>query len=136
MISYYLVILISAIISMVLGSLWYSPILFGKQWIKLMGISKKDMEKNKNKGMIKSYIVLFISSLVTIYVLSMFTSLLGASTFSQGMMIGFWVWLGFFATTMLGSVLWEKKPFSLYTINVSYHLVNLLIIGGILAVWT
>ena len=136
MISYYLVILISAIISMVLGSLWYSPILFGKQWIKLMGISKKDMGKNKNKGMAKSYIVLFISSLVTIYVLSMFTSLLGASTFSQGMMIGFWVWLGFFATTMLGSVLWEKKPFSLYTINVSYHLVNLLIIGGILAVWT
>ena len=135
MIPYYLVILISAIISMVLGSLWYSPILFGKQWIKLMGISKKDMGKNKNKGMVKSYTVLFISSLVTIYVLSMFTSLLGASTFLQGMLIGFWIWLGFFATTMLGSVLWEKKPFSLYAINVSYHLVNLLIIGGILAVW-
>jgi len=105
MIPYYLVILISAIISMVISSLWYSPILFGKQWIKLMGISKKDMGKNKNKGMVKSYTVLFISSLVTIYVLSMFTSLLGASTFLQGMLIGFWIWLGFFATTMLGSVL-------------------------------
>lgn len=34
----YLAILVAAVLSMVLGFLWYGP-LFGKEWTKLMGVT-------------------------------------------------------------------------------------------------
>src|SRR3989344_3541804 len=37
---------------------------------------------------------------------------------------GIWSWIGFVAPAMLGQVLWEQKPFSLYLINVGYWLVS------------
>ncbi len=57
-----------------------------------------------------------------------------ATTAMEGMMVGFWAWLGFVATIMLGKVIWEMTPVKLYGINVAYYLVSLLLMGAILAV--
>ena len=59
----YLVILVSAIISFIIGALWYS-LLFGKSWTKLMGFSAKDIEKTKKKSMAKTYFIGFIAQLI------------------------------------------------------------------------
>ncbi len=128
-------VIIVTIISIILGTLWYSPLLFGNVWIKLMGFSKKDIEKGKKKGMAKQYIIMSITSLIMIYVLAHFVDYTGSITFTQGMVTGLWIWLGFLATTMLGTVLWEGKSFNLYLINTIYYLVLLMLAGGILAVW-
>ena len=53
----------------------------------------------------------------------------------MGMQAGFWVWLGFIATTMIGIVLWEIKPVKLYLLIVAYYLISLLVMGSILALW-
>lgn len=126
----------AAIASIVLGFLWYGP-LFGKQWMSLMGwkkLSKAQMEKMK-KGAQKSYVLGFVSALVMAYVLAHFVDYVGATTFLDGAITGFWVWLGFVATVMLGMVLWDGKPWKLYYINIGYQLVNLLVMGALLAVW-
>jgi hypothetical protein len=130
----YLAVLVSSVIAMIIGSLWYR-VLFGKAWIKLMNINEKQIKESKNKGMAKSYFIMFISLLVMNYVLAHFIQYTQSNKFSLGMETGFWIWLGFLATTMLGIVLWENKPFKLYLINASNYLVMLLISGGILASW-
>ena len=57
----YLAILVSAILSMVVGSIWYGP-LFGKKWAELIGADPND--KKKMKEMQKSagplYMVQFL----------------------------------------------------------------------------
>ena len=35
---------------------------------------------------------------------------------------------------MIGSVLWEKKPFTLYLLNIAHYLVVLVVMTGIL-IW-
>ncbi len=130
----YLAVLVSGIIGMIIGSLWYGP-LFGKTWVKLSNISSKQMKKMKKKGVGKSYFLGFISALVMFYFLALFVEYLGANTFGQGAWLGFLLWLGFFVTIKLGMVLWENKPFSLYLIHVFHDLIVLLLIGGILAAW-
>jgi hypothetical protein len=50
----YLAVLVAALVSMVIGGLWYSPLLFGNIWMKLSGITQKDVEKAKKQGMMKS----------------------------------------------------------------------------------
>jgi len=130
----YLTVLAAAVVSMVIGFLWYGPI-FGKAWMQLMKIDKKKMDEAKKKGMAKSYAVMFISALIMNYVLAHFVKYLGSKTFMDGMQAGFWLWLGFIATVQIGIVLWEGKPVKWYLINSAHYLVALMVTGGILAIW-
>lgn len=123
------------LLSIVIGMLWYSPALFMNTWMKEMGMKKKDIEKAKKKGMAKTYVLMALSAFVTAYVLAHFVQIMAASTFVAGMQTGFWIWLGFVATVLLGSVLWEMKSIKYYAINASYQLVSLALAGGLLAVW-
>ena len=124
----------AAVVSMVVGSLWYGPF-FGKEWIKLSGMTDKMMKEAKKKGMAQTYAVGFVSSLLMSYVLGHFVDYVGATTFGDGAILGIWLWVGFFATSMLGIVLWEGKPVRLYMINTLYYLVTLMLMTGIQAVW-
>ena len=127
-------VLVAAIISMVLGGLWYGP-LFGKAWMKLIGMSDDDLKKAKEKGMGKSYLLMFIGSLVMAFVLAHIIQAFGAETWQMGLAAGFWSWLGFIATRSLSSVLWENKSWNLYWLNNGYDLLNLLLMGLILTLW-
>ena len=130
----YLAIIGSAVVAYVVGALWYSPFRFGKQWTKMMKFNSKDVPNIKQKAM-QGYIGTFIATLVMAYVLAHFVDYLQATTFLSGMATGFWIWLGFLATTMIGGVFWDNKPFALYLLNVAHYLVALMLMGGILAVW-
>ena len=125
---------------MVLGFLWYGP-LFGKIWAAMMGWDKMDPSKVEQikKGAAKGYVVSFVGALVMSYVLAHY--LVFASVYTEtegvsaGLMVGFWTWLGFIAPVTLGSVLWDGKPLKLWVLNNGYNLIQLLIIGTILALW-
>ncbi len=131
----YLAVFVAAVISMAIGAAWYSPALFGVEWMTLSGIKEKDIEKAKEKGMGKSYLAGFIGALVMSVVLAHFIDFTRATTFREGLSAGFWIWLGFVAPVILGTVLWEAKPTRLYIINISYWLLSLSLMGGILAIW-
>lgn len=136
----YFAILVAAILSMVLGGIWYGP-LFGKEWTRLMGWNKSDLEKGKadKDAMMKSYGLQAVGSLFMAFVLShalVFASTyLGTSGVSAGIQTGFWNWLGFVAPVTLTSVLWEGKPWKLWFINNTYNLVALMAMGILLALW-
>ena len=130
----YLAVLAVSIINMLLGWLWYG-FLFAKTRIRLHGFTSKDLEKAKEKGMRKTYLISFISTIIMVLVLSLLLNLTGAARISQGLMLGFAVWLGFIATTTLGPVLWEGKSFKLYLLNNAYNLLSLLLMSVVLVLW-
>ena len=129
------VVLVSAVISFIIGMLWYSPVLFGNVWIKLEKRSTKDMKQAKASGMTWRLVCAFIGAFITAYVAAHFVAYVAAVTFMQGMQLGFWLWLGFAAPLQFGIVLWNNKPVKLFFINTLQVLVNLMIVNGILAVW-
>ena len=130
----YLAVVVAAIATFVLGFLWHGP-LFGKLWLQWSGFTQKQIDESKKKGMCKTMVVAFLTTLVMAYVLAHFVDYLEATTVTAGMTTGFWLWLGFVGTVQLNSVLWEQKPFKLYALNTGYQLVSLLMMGTILAVW-
>lgn len=129
----YVAILVAALASMVIGMLWYGP-LFQKQWMKLAGITAQSMKKMKLSPMAAMSLG-FVASLVTAYVLSVFTGFLGITAWAAAANFAFWIWLGFVAPVQLGVFLWEGKSFKLFVLNTSYNLITLIVMTGIIAVW-
>jgi hypothetical protein len=131
----WLAVVVIAIAYNIFGMLWYSPSVFGTQWMKLSGLTKADMDKIRKRGMGKSYTGMIIASLVMAYVLTWFIDATGATTFADGAWLGFYAWLGFLATTMLNPVLWKNSPFTLYLLDTAHYLIALVVSAGVLTVW-
>ena len=130
----YLAVLVAAIISMVIGFLWYGP-LFGKTWMKLASMSETQIKGAKKKRMTKLYIIAFIGTLVTSLVLAHFIDYTESTKIGDAFQAAFWIWLGFIAPLLLGSVLWEGKSLKLFFLNAIYNLVSLVIAAIILTAW-
>ncbi|HYF05550.1 MAG TPA: DUF1761 domain-containing protein [Patescibacteria group bacterium] len=137
----YIAILVCAIVSMIIGGIWYGP-LFSKMWMEGMGWNPNDqalMAKMK-KAAGPAYAQQFIGSLLIFFGLAMsmwaFTTadptLVGVSAGLQG---GFWTWLTFMVPVKYGDKLWGGKSFKFVSIDLGYYLVTLLIGGVILALW-
>lgn len=127
-------VLLAAILQMVLGFLWYSPMLFGNAWMKLAGMKPSDMEKHKS-AMPKSAVLGLLAAAVMSFVLAQVLGFMQVKALMDGFLAGFWMWLGFVATVMSGMVLWEAKPVKLYLLNAGYYLVALLVSSAVLVLW-
>jgi hypothetical protein len=130
-----LAVLLLVIASMVIGSLWYSPFLFGTIWMKLVGMTpemKPEIKKTANKA----YALMLIPSLVMAYVLALIIKNMFIRDLGMALLVGFFIWLGFVATTGSSEYIFnaKPKPWTLYLINVSYQLVNILV-GACIVFW-
>jgi hypothetical protein len=128
----YIPVLVAVVANMIIGALWYSPLLFGPLWIKAIGYSKKEIEKKQDMKKTMGWSV--VVAAVTAYVLSKALYLFQAESWADGAIVGFWIWLGFVATTGAYAVLYEKKPVTVYLINSGHMLAVLAVMGTILAV--
>lgn len=130
-------VLVAAVAAMILGFVWYSPILFANPWMRLMGVDPNDKAKlaEMRKGAGKLYGLAFVASIVSALVLAKIIAITTVNTIPYGMKIGFAVWLGFVTTVQLTGALFGKQPIKLYLINTAYQLVCYLVMGAILAVW-
>ncbi|HXH26593.1 MAG TPA: DUF1761 domain-containing protein [Candidatus Acidoferrum sp.] len=93
-------VLLAALSAMIIGTVWYSPMLFGREWEKAIGLKDKDMKKR----MLTSMVVLIGVSLLTAYILAHFIlfarDYFGGDPLIVGTVTAFWVWLGFGLTTI------------------------------------
>ena len=121
--------LITATLSgFVIGGLWYSPILFGKAWSKLAGLSDSELnESNKPKIFGFSFIFLAIAAVNLVFFLSGDGINLGTGAF-YGFLTGF----GWAAMAIGVTGLFELKPWKLILINGGYWVVTLTIMGLII----
>ncbi len=132
-----LAVLVAAISTMVIGFLWYSPILFAKPWMREMGYDPEDKARVKEmqKSAGPAYMGSFIASLVSAFILALFFHWLHVQNLNLGLLVAFHVWLGFVATVQLTGVLFMKQSMKLFAINTGYQLVCYLAMGAILIVW-
>jgi len=124
----WIAIIAAAVLSFVLGGLWYSPVLFGKAWQHAAGITDEQL---KNGNMPKIFGLALLLCLLAAW---MFATFLGprpslALGFGAGFSAGlFWV------TAAFGiNYLFERKSLKLFLINGGYHTLQFTIIGGVIS---
>jgi surface polysaccharide O-acyltransferase-like enzyme len=130
-------VLVSAIATMVVGFLWYSPALFANPWMKLMGYDPNDKAKiaEMQKSAGASYFMSLIAGILAAFVLGKLIAVAGFWTAIDGLKIGLVVWLGFVTTVQFTNALFSRQPFRLYMINTGYQLVCYAAMGAILGAW-
>ena len=131
-------VVLAGIASMVVGFLWYSPMLFGNMWMKMMGHTAKSMKKAQQEmGMM--YALSFVASLVTAYVLFhvmvMSQAYFNYTPMMAGLMSAFWMWFGFIMPVQFTDVLFGGKRKKLFAINTGYQLVSMLAMGLVLGMF-
>lgn len=124
-------VLLSTVLSMVIGSVWYSPKVFYNTWAKLAQI---DLEKAKTTAG-KAMGSMFVGAFITSYILAHVISYAGANTFSEGLQTGFFMWLGFVGAVSVSEIFFAQRPIKLWLISNGYNLLNFLCAGVILALW-
>lgn len=129
----WIAILVAAVVQMIVGYVWYSPMLFGDTWMKLSGIKKPaKIDDAMKKSMMKSMFWMFIGAIVAAFVLSGFIGYAGAKGIVEGALIGLMAAIGFQVTSHASSVLFEGKPFQLYLLNIGHTLVGMAVAGAVL----
>jgi len=100
----YLSILLATIAQFVVGAVWYS-LFFGKKWAQIHGFDKlsKETQQKMMKSMGLFYGLQFFITIITTFVLALFSAALPSEWNLFGM-TGFF-WLGFVVPTQVSSVI-------------------------------
>jgi uncharacterized membrane protein len=131
-------ILAAALASMIIGFIWYSPILFARPWMIQMGYDPDDKSKLEElrKGAGRMYGIAFVLSLIGAFVLAKIISGLTIVTVLYGIKVGVAVWAGFVMPVQWTDQMFGRRPFRLFMINTGYQLVCYLVMGAILGRWS
>lgn len=124
-------VLLAGISYLILGALWYSPLLFGKEWMRLNKFTDEDLKSNKPMWMITLFT--FLSAGVAAYVISMVMGPNSNAPF--GAIIGACIALFWVTMSKLTSVLFENKPVKLFLLHAGFDLIAFMIMGAIVAYW-
>lgn len=123
----YLAIVLATVSAMVLGFLWYGPIL-GKQWMKLNNTTEEEIRKRT--PMWRPIVVTSIMYLIASFGLSMY---LGKEpSVSFGAFAGFataFFWIG---TSKFNNVTYEGQSKQLWLLNFGYDVLVYTIMGSII----
>jgi hypothetical protein len=129
-----LAVLVSGVVIFLIGGLWYSPVLFAKRWVALVGKTEEELKASAG-SMPTSYLVVFVCGLVTAWVMALVVGNFAPSSAVDGALIGALCWVGFTGATSFGNALFSGKPRALWLIDSGYNLVSFVAAGIILAVW-
>ncbi len=130
----FLAVALATLSSMVVGSVWYTPAVFGNAWIKLAKLDPKQMKKNG----FKPIIIAIVTSFVTAYVLAHFSFLAYQfyqqeySFLATSLITAFWAWLGFTAARFITHDSFEGRRKKLTLLNILHELVTLMAMGLII----
>lgn len=124
----FLSVLVAAIAYFFLGAIWYSPKVFGHFY----SCHHPEGHDELCKSNPISFIGEFVVDLIMAYVLAIFIHIIGITSWHEALIIAFWIWLGFIATTNFSGFLWSKRRFSNFLVTAGFNLIGLLLMAAII----
>jgi hypothetical protein len=119
----FVVVIISAIVAVGLGFLWYSPIMFFKHRGKKIDYTPK------------SITIFAMFTLVTSYIVAALVNSLIITSFGGLVLFAILLWLAFSMPIALNSILFGDDSMVLFSINSGYYLVAIILVTIIIGIF-
>ncbi|MEV4669639.1 DUF1761 domain-containing protein [Microbacterium sp. LWO12-1.2] len=131
----YWAVLLATASSMIVGSIWYTPKVFGTRWSKLANVDMDRPASSATMAIITTVIVSFITAWVLAGASAIAWHFYGGSFFWGAIVTAVTLWAGFTAARFITHDAFEGRPTRLTTLNIAHELVTVVVMGVLIGVW-
>ena len=131
----YWAVLVATASTMVVGSLWYTPKVFGARWMRLTGVDPQDESRSAVGPIIATVVVSYLTAWVLAGATYIAWEFYDGTFLVAALVTGLALWLGFTAARFVTHDAFEGRPVALTALNVAHELVTVLVMAVILGVW-
>jgi len=123
-------IIVAAIANMIVGAIWFG--VFATPWLEGIGKTREWANENQRPT---DYLIAITNSLLMAFFMANVIAWSGTTGFLGGLMMGFFMWLGFNGFSFASNHAFEGRSLKLWAVNSGTYLAGLLVIGAILGLW-
>lgn len=130
----YFAVIVAAFSTMAVGSIWYTPKVFGNIWMKLAKVDPN--QKMSPLDITIQFGGAFLSSVITAFVLAYFAGsayeAFGGNFLNHALLVGLLGWLGFTAVRIHVHDSFEGRRKKLTLLNISHEFVTIMVMALII----
>lgn len=131
----YIAVILATLSSMIVGSVWYTPKVFGNYWMKKTGVTPSGNASDAIRPIVITVIVSFITAWVLAGAAFISFDFYGGSFFWNSVITAILLWAGFTAARFITHDAFDNRPAGLTILNIAHEFVTLVIMAIIIGVW-
>jgi hypothetical protein len=128
-------VVVAAVSTMVVGSIWYMPKVFGNYWMKTANVSPGGGAKDAVRPIILTLIVSFVSAWVLAGAAAIAQNFYGGSFLWNSVLTALILWGGFTAARFITHDAFEGRPAGLTVLNCAHELVTFLVMALVIGLF-
>lgn len=131
----YWAVLLATLASMVIGSIWYTPKVFGNRWAKLAKVELPTTNAGAWLPLLLSIVLSFLLAWVLAGAITIAWAFYGGGFLWAAVVTAITLWAGFTAGRIIVHDSFEGRPTNLTVMNIAHELVTVLAMAIIIGVW-
>jgi hypothetical protein len=131
----YWAVILATLSTMIVGSVWYTPKVFGNYWMKATGVTPSGRASDAVTPIVVTVIVSFVTAWVLAGAVFIAWKFYGGSFFVNALVTGIVLWAGFTGARFITHDAFDKRPSGLTVLNIAHELVTVIIMAIIIGVW-
>jgi len=131
----YIAVILATLSSMVVGSIWYTPRVFGNYWMKQSGVTPSGNSRDAIMPIVVTVLVSFVTAWVLAGAAYIAQAFYGGSFLLNTLITAGILWAGFTAARFVTHDAFDRRPAGLTILNIAHELVTVLVMALIIGVW-
>jgi len=128
-------VLLATLSSMVVGSVWYTPKVFGNYWMRVAKVTPSGDARDAVKPILLTLLVSFISASVLAGSAAISQHFYGGNFLANTLVTALILWAGFTAARFVTHDAFEGRPAGLTALNCAHELVTLMVMALIIGLF-
>jgi len=128
-------VVVATLSTMVVGSLWYTPKVFGNYWMRVAKVSPSGEAKDAVKPILITLALSFVSAVVLAGSVAIAQEFYGGSFLGNSLITAVILWAGFTAARFITHDAFEGRPAGLTALNCAHELVTYLVMGLVIGLF-
>jgi hypothetical protein len=128
-------VLLATLSSMVVGSVWYTPKVFGSYWMRVARVSPGGDARDAVKPILITLLVSFVTAWVLAGSAAISQHFYGGNFLANTLVTALILWAGFTAARFITHDAFEGRPAGLTVLNCAHELVTLMVMALIIGLF-
>ena len=131
----YWAVLLATVAAIVIGSVWYTPKVFGDRWKRYADVKDPETTTQAWLPIIVSIALAFLLAWVLAGSVAIAWHFYGGAYLSSSIVTALTLWAGFTAGRIITHEVFMGRPTQLTVLNISYELLLVVVMAVIIGVW-